>query len=278
MGKMGEERVFRHLTGFKKNSEMIKVSFNLSASSNDIEYLKDVCQAFGSRIHISQDGERQKVDILSASINDYDTESIIIQIIEAIQRLPLTSPSQTVKNTILSLDITIVVSDADDTSIPGVLLPAEYISLASEHRIQTAFNLMITSSTRKGFLNSGAYLYIVSNNAFDVSEMNRIAGTSPSVVYQKGRFGRNAIVNLNAWGLEVVSENRLPDYPALMLMQKIQNANELGLYCKENNLESHMDITCYSIPSEPLRFQLEPSFFSFLNELNIRYIDMDFMN
>jgi len=108
--------------------------------------------------------------------------------------------------------------------------------------------------------------------------LNKIAGIHPSVVYRKGCLRRETVVDFNSWGVEVSTEGELPDIPDYALMKKLNKPKEIGLFCKENNLESHVDITCYSIYSDTICFQLDPSFFTFLKDLSVQYLDMDFMN
>lgn len=260
---------------------MNTISFDMYAGSHNIELLEELHRVSCPDAEIIQDAGMHKISILSVITtgdDTYDTDGIITLIVETAQRLRMQFPMLTENKIVYTLDIRIVVTDADETSIPGITLSREYISLASELGIQTRFHLMISSSTRKGTLNSGAYLYIDSDNEINFPVLNRIAGIQPSVLYRKGCKGRYTVVDFYAWGLEVSSENQLPDVPVSALMRKLKNAKETGAYCKENNLESHVDITCYSIYSEPLRFQLEPSFFTFLKELQVRFVAMDFMN
>ena len=246
--------------------------------SHCIELLEEVRRESCLDKEIIQDGEMLKVVILSINTTDHVADDIVIPIVDAIQRLYLIFPALTERKISFTVNIDIVVTDADEASIPSIVFPAEYISLASGLEIQTRFHLMITSSTMVGTMNSGAYLYIESDKEIDVPVLNIIAGTQPSVVYRKGCMGRYTIVDFNSWGLEISTKNQPPSIPALLLMRKIQNAEILGLYCKENSLESHVDITCYSISSEPLCFQLEPAFFVFLHKLHVNYLDIDFLN
>jgi hypothetical protein len=257
---------------------MNNISFKVSVSSHCLELLEDMCRESCLGTDIVRDERMPAVCILSINTSDYVTDDIIVQIGETIQCFHEKIFSHIKEKIGIKVEIEIVVTDLDDTPIPGVLFPAEYISLVSELEIQTRFHLMINSSTKRGLINSGAYLYIESDNEIDVTRLNRIARTDPSIVYRKGCMGRYRVVDYNAWGLEVTNEDKMPDAPALELMQKLRNAKEIGNYCEKNHLESHVDITCYSISSEPLYFQIEPSFFTFLKELRVRYIDFDFMN
>ena len=231
---------------------MNNISFKVSVSSHCLELLEDMCRESCLGTDIVRDERMPAVCILSINTSDYVTDDIIVQIGETIQCFHEKIFSHIKEKIGIKVDIEIVVTDLDDTPIPGVLFPAEYISLVSELEIQTRFHLMINSSTKRGLINSG--------------------------VYRKGCMGRYRVVDYNAWGLEVTNEDKMPDAPALELMQKLRNAKEIGNYCEKNHLESHVDITCYSISSEPLYFQIEPSFFTFLKELRVRYIDFDFMN
>lgn len=278
MEKTGWENLPRRLTGFINNCEMNKVSIEVFVCSHCLELLEEVRRLSCLDKEILKDGELLKVGLLSVNTTDYGADDIIIPTVEAIQRFYLDYPAQIEGSISLIVDIDIVVPDADEASIPGILFPTEYISLASKLDIKTIFHLMITSSTIVGTMNSGAYLYIESDSDINVPVLNMIAGTQPSVVYRKGCMGRYTVLNFNSWGLEISTNNQPPSIPALLLMRKIQNVEVLGLYCKENSLDSHVDITCYSISSEPLCFQLEPVFFTFLHKLHVNYLDVDFLN
>lgn len=278
MEEMGGGKEYQLHTGFIKNSEMNKVSIALILFSHCRKSLEQACSLSCLNIDIIQEGDIFKACFLSVDTKDQDTDDVLRQIIDAIQGLNVLFKKHTIKGLCLKVDIEIIVADGDEIPIPGITFPAIYISLASDLEIQTRFHLMIESSTKKGLINSGSYLYVMSDKEIDVSELNSVAGTLPSIVYRKGNKGRYTILPFNSWGIEISFDNQLPDILAYALMDRVRSAKEIGLYCKENNLSSHVDLTCYSIPSEPLHFQLDPTFFSFLKDLSVRYLDMDFMN
>lgn len=268
-----KEREYRRHTGFIKNSEMNKVSFELYAFSHSREFLEKACSLSRS----SQDVNKLKARIVSVSTTDFDTRDTIQIIINTLQGLYARLTTQMIKTIHFTLDIKIIVTDGDETSIPGITFPANLITFASDFEIQTRFHLHVKSSTVKGHMHSGSYFYIMSDSEIDVAELNRVSGIQPSIVYRKGCMGRYTVVAFNSWGIEFDLDNQTPDIPAKELMQRMQKAKEVGIYCKNNNLSSHVDLTCYSIPSNPTHFQLEPSFFSFLKDLSVDYIDFDCM-
>jgi len=114
---------------------------------------------------------------------------------------------------------------------------------------------------------------IMSDDEIDEPILNRVAGTQPSIIYRKGHMGRYTVVDFNSWGIEINLEKQLPDNAALALMNRLQNPKKIGLYCKDNNYTSHVDLTCYSIPYESIHFNLETSFFTFLRDLSVQYLD-----
>jgi len=256
---------------------MNKVSFEVTVFSHSRESLEKICSESSLHFDHIQDGDVSAVCILSVNTTDFDTDDAVHQTIIAIRGLDTLLKEHIVTDFSIRVDIEIVETDGNETPIPGIVFPADYILLASDLEIKTRFHLMIDSSTKKGLLNSGAYFYIMSDNEIDVEELNQVAHTQPSILYRKGYMGRYTIVNFNSWGIEISSDNNLPTIPILSLMKRLWNAKQVGVYCMNNRLTSHVDITCYSIPPEPLLFNLEPSFFTFLKDLSVQYLDMDFM-
>lgn len=219
-----------------------------------------------------------KVCILSVKTSDYETEDILLQVEEKIRMLHLRLSKEEHKQFRVAVDIKLLVSDADLTSIPGITFRAGYVSLASELGIRTNFHLEINSSTKRGLMNSGTHFLVESEREIDICTLNKITGLDPHIVYRMGDKGKYAIVDFNAWGYEISNNNMLPDVSVSALILALPNAKEVGLYCKKNNLVTHIDITCYGISPDPLCFQLEPTFFIFANNLSVQYVDLDFMN
>lgn len=254
------------------------ISFELSVCSQNVALLEEVRRITCSNADIHKGNETSKVCALQTKSPGYDTDAMLQDVVDNLQKIH-THISTQVENIVdYILDIGIIVSDADQTSIPGVVFSSEYIHLASKLKIKTHFHLQITSSTMRGQLNSGAYFYIVSRDEIDFTALNEIAGIQPTVIYRRGAMGRCTVVAFNAWGLEVSYDNQLPDVPLSALMSKLYNFEKIGRYCKEKDIDSHIDLTCYSIHSDPMDFQLDSSFFYFAEELSVRYVDVDFMN
>lgn len=254
------------------------VSFELSVSSQNSALLEEFRNITCPNAVILNSGGMSKLCALLTKTSDYKTDTIIYNLVNTIKKISAYSSNETEDKIQYMVNVGIIVSDANETSIPGIVFPSEYIHLASKLKILTHFHLMITSSTMKGQLNSGAYFYIQSDNEIDLQSLNKITDTEPSIVYQRGSMGRYTVVNFNAWGIEVSYDDQLPNIPISALMSRLHNYKAIGLYCKEKNMESHIDLTCYGINSDPIDFEIDHSFFSFAEELSAQYVDIDFMN
>lgn len=276
MGKGLEKEYLRH-TGFIKSRKMNRFSLAVFVFSHCHDPLEKLCSIYNLDSEIIQNDNVFKVCILSVNTTSDDTDDVVRQGIDALSSLYNHLKEQGVTEFSIKVDIEVIVTDGDETPIPGIVLPADFISLASYLDAQTRFHLLIKSSTQKGMINSGSYLYIMSDDEIDEPILNRVAGTQPSIIYRKGHMGRYTVVDFNSWGIEIYLEKQLPDNAALALMNRLQDPKKIGLYCKDNNYTSHVDLTCYSIPYESIHFNLETSFFTFLRDLSVQYLELDFM-
>lgn len=257
---------------------VISLEFHIISNKKDI--LKRVLEASHLNLstNIVPDRDKYRMCIYSNSIDGYIVDSLVSQAVNSIKEVIREIPSTMIDRLSFATNFEIVVSDGGKSPIPGVTLPIEYISLAADIGMQTTFNLNITSSTPQGLINSGAYLNIESSDKdIDSSLLSSLAGTEPSIIYKKGEMGLYKTVDFNAWVIEIEADNKLPETPASLLMQKIQNAKAVGIYCQENQLTPVAYITCYSIPSGKISFVLNDSFFSFLKDLSVCFLDLDFM-
>lgn len=258
---------------------MNKTSVGIYIYSENHNCIKRISRApYINIIERSHNEKESGICVLLVNIDDYETESIIGQAIECLNQLHSELSSEDIMSIHVELNIKIIVSNGDNDPIPGITLPKDYINLAAELGIQTSFKLIISSSTVEGVMNSGAYYYIESNDIIDTAAITKLTGIEPSLIYNKGTHGKYTVVDLNAWGISIQSDNTLPETPIGNLMQRINNPKNVGSYCNNNCLNSHMDITLYGIPSSCISFKFNPTVFTFLNDLSVNYLDLDFMN
>lgn len=266
--------------GYIRNSYNMNVSsINLTVSSlsqKDIERILEFQHATIAREIVQKDSSYEAC-IISFKTTDYVLESAINSMCDYLHAFDGCISKQSLCDYKLRLNIEIIAEDADKDPLPGITLSADFIALIADLRINTSVTITL-SSVEPGRLNSGAYFYVNSDNAFDMNRLCSIALAQPSVIYRKGAMGRHKIMDYYAWGIEIKNDNDFPEKPIKTLMEHLHNAKEIADFCRQNKLDSHVDVTCYGIPTGTISFQLSAQFFSFLNDLGVMFLDIDLMN
>lgn len=215
--------------------------------------------------------------ILSLDEDNIDTEQMFLKAVASLQELINWIPCQDKCAISLRMALEITNQDADNDSFPSLIFYREFIMLAAQLHLQLNVFINAYSSCCNDCVDSGAYYYISDSNEIDVQAINCVAGVRPTITYRKGDLIGKTIANHCRWGIENACDNTMPEKTIMSLMDAIKNPMDLGDYCWEQGLESHIDITCYGIPNGTVSFQIEPAFFVFCSELKIGFMDVDLM-
>lgn len=181
-----------------------------------------------------------------------------------------------------------------EEDILGFTLESELMAISSY--LETPFRIVINYKPKfkideYSYPTSGVYLYVFSSNQkIDNDKVSRVAGAKPTRTYNKGDFLHNDIEwiysqeipdillrKTNDWILEYVHDHEMPERPIREMIDSIKSPDNLGLYCKENNLETKIDLTLYGIYSHRMEFTICKEFLSLCKSLNVSFLDVDIM-
>ena len=260
MAREAKASKYQQILLSENNKRMCKTTLTLFYLSNTYE---------NGIEHIS------KTLVLSLVDEGYNTDSLFSQAADSIQGFRKKLSPRSAESMCFDMVLEVEVPNADNDSLPGVGFSREFISCAAGVQLRVVINLNAISSGEH-HVHSAACCYISSDNGLDVEKISGIAGVQPSIVYRKGEQGRYTIAKHNAWVLKT-HDDSLPEKPIASLMKEVNNPQSLGQYCREEGLHTHIDVTCYGIPSEPVSFQINSRFFHFCRDMDVEYADIDMM-
>ncbi len=223
-------------------------------------------------------GDRYRLCILSYCTSGYNSERLNDKLIKHFSSPAILRRQLDMYYLNIAVAYTISGLKKKD-SIPGLGLNSALISLMSTLKASIIVTILSSVRVSNGTSSCGAYYYLKSDNEFNVSQINQIAGTSPSIVFGKGDacYSGNKIRDYYCWGIEYTYDDTTPNKPIRELMGRIMNPSQLGLFCKDHDMDSNIDLTYYGLYSEKIEFCIGADFLIFCNKLGVSWIAVDMM-
>ena len=222
------------------------------------------------------------LQLLTIVENNLDLEDTINTIASNLSDLGIISFIKNNGQLSLRIKINVSESDADSNSLPAIIFSKEFITSLACTRPRIEIILKATSSSTDDNINRSGAVYTIYPNKdedeLDINTINMISGTQPSFVFRKGEPGRyKRVIDFNAWSFQINEDGGTPSTPILQLMNTITCPSKLGIYCNAHELSSKVLLYCYGIPNKTISFHLEPKFFTFCDQLNIQFCEIDLM-
>lgn len=222
-----------------------------------------------------KEGERA-IRFFSFSHDGYDTEHLFARVLEVMNPKELSNRYPPSDGYLFSILITVDGVDSGQ-SIPGFTITPDFLAVCVCLKMPIIIVINARVSREQGGSSVGAYYYIADDKDLDIGAINSASGSKPSLLERKGEMGRHVINKTNTWGIECRSFDSLADQPINSLIEAIKHPTELGLYCKEHNLHTHIDVTCYGIYVPRVNITLTTSFLYFCHCLGVEWVDIDAM-
>ena len=243
------------------NEELI-TNVNSSLKMSDIEKTKNC----------------YRLQLINWACNEYDEDHIIESLSVFLNNHYLYK--NLTKNDRINIDILIKKSgiDSENESIAGLTFPSTFLSLCASIRINIIVQILLSNAPiKKEESRCGAYYYIASDTSpLDITMINLMTGTLPTVVEHKNNVLKHRISDSNVWGVECFHFNT-PNKAIEALIKTVINPKKVGRYVKKEKLNSHIDLTCYGIYHKTTEFVIPHNFLSFCNYLQLKWLDIDIM-
>lgn len=166
-----------------------------------------------------------------------------------------------------------------DDSVPSPGFNSAFLSFSEI--IKPKIEIRISANVIEEIENNTCkiFFHIHSTKEMNISIINAITGTKPSLYFGKGDCypGGHKIQDYYCWSAEEESDDGTPDKSIKAIMDRIKNPKELGAYCKKNKLRTHIVIYYGGIYSRNIEFSIYPEFLHFCHVLNLLYLDFDFL-
>ena len=168
--------------------------------------------------------------------------------------------------------------NAELDPIPGFTFTQRFLQLCKAicASIDITINTIPVFSDR-GKTHSGVYYYVYSDTELNIAELNSASGSMPTRTLKKGEIITVEPSEDYSWNIEMDFDKEMPCKPMKAIMNAILKPKELGTYCINRGLNSHMDLTLYGIYESVMRFTIDFAFVCFCVDLRIGRLEIDIM-